>query len=99
MFVSSRVTRRLGKICPIFQKVAKIIAKPKKGKTTYIKSLFESPNHLHLLFNNYLQERLCPPGRPECWGKIAHFSKSSQKAKIPKLKVYLKVQNIYIKPH
>jgi hypothetical protein len=112
------VTRKIGKICPIFQKVAKIIAKPKKAKqptlkvylkvqiiyicylmqkvcknvcvhqgdqknwknlpnfskssqnncqakkseTTYFKSLFVSPNCLHLLFNNYLQEGLCPPG-------------------------------------
>ncbi len=42
---ASRVTRRLEKnICQIFQRVAKIVAKPKK---IYIKAQFETLKHLH----------------------------------------------------
>ncbi len=43
-----RVTRRFSKNCPIFQKVAQTVSKPKKAKiSTTQPALFDSPKHLH----------------------------------------------------
>jgi hypothetical protein len=42
-----RVTRRLEKNCPIFQKVATTVAKPKKAKISTSMHQLERTNHLH----------------------------------------------------
>jgi hypothetical protein len=44
---SSRVTRRLEKNRPIFQKEAQNVSKSKRGQNGYNKAQFESPKHLH----------------------------------------------------
>jgi hypothetical protein len=37
----------LKKNCPIFQKVAQTVSKPKKAKNTQYKAQLEKPKHLH----------------------------------------------------
>ena len=45
--IENRVTRRFEKNCPIFQKVAQTISKPKKVKISKNKAQLESQKYLH----------------------------------------------------